>query len=188
MTISWAWWTLNESAQVVTDWRKPPPPDLRNWSYDDPSAVIFFGSGAHNMRFGTLSRYVADLTSFIRKYRSLRRTVKARMIWLASSANHVLDDELDCSPDPELPAHRMNFHRSMLFSAVGADVMRSALPMLDMWRPTADQHENCAKVHYDELYVPQGNGFVSRMVANLMLNMACNARLLPQAEIFRDLD
>ena len=50
-----------------------------------------------------------------------------------------------------------------------------------MWRLTADQGENCAKVHCDELYVPEGEGFVSRAVANLMLNMACNERLLPRS-------
>jgi hypothetical protein len=34
-------------------------------------------------------------------------------------------------------------------------------------------------VHYDALYVPEGRGFVSRAVANLLLNGACNHRLLP---------
>ena len=41
------------------------------------------------------------------------------------------------------------------------------------------------QVHCDELYVPEGEGFVSRAVANLMLNMACNERLLPRSEIAR---
>ena len=58
----------------------------------------------------------------------------------------------------------MSWHRSQLFSAMGAEAMYATVPQLDMWRLTADQGENCAKVHCDELYVPNGEGFVSRAV------------------------
>lgn len=34
-----------------------------------------------------------------------------------------------------------------------------------------------------QLYVKKGEGFVSRAVANLLLNGACNARLLPKAAL-----
>ena len=66
---------------------------------------------------------------------------------------------------------------------MGSDALGSTVPQLDMWRLTADQGDNCAKVHCDELYVPEGEGFVSRAVANLMLNIACNERLLPRSEL-----
>ena len=52
-----------------------------------------------------------------------------------------------------------------------------------MWKPTADQAARCAKVHYDELYVHEEGGLVSRTVANLLLNAACNVRILPQSEL-----
>ena len=52
-----------------------------------------------------------------------------------------------------------------------------------MWRFTADQAERCAKTHYDELYVEKDEGLVSRTVANLLLNTACNSRLLPSDEL-----
>ena len=77
----------------------------------------------------------------------------------------------------------MSFHRSLLFSAVGAEAMRPAVPLIDMWRPTADQAGRCAKVHYDELYVRHGGGAVSRAVANLLLNAVCNPRVLPATEL-----
>ena len=89
---------------------------------------------------------------------------RARIIRLASSANHVIDDELECLAGTEAPVHRMSWHRSQLFSAMGAEAMHATVPQLDMWRLTADQGENCAKVHCDELYVPNGEGFVSRAV------------------------
>ena len=40
-----------------------------------------------------------------------------------------------------------------LFSAVGAEIMAPVLPALDMWKLTADQLNNSANMHYDELYV-----------------------------------
>ena len=39
------------------------------------------------------------------------------------------------------------------------------------------------QVHYDELYVPHGEGFVSRAATNLFLNHVCNPRLLPRSEL-----
>lgn len=64
-------------------------------------------------------------------------------------------------------------------------ILAAQVPQLDMWRLTADQGENCAKIHCDELYVPEGEGFVSRTAANLLLNMACNDRLLPEMELMK---
>ena len=64
-----------------------------------------------------------------------------------------------------------------------AQAMRGAAQLLDMWRPTADQSERCAKIHYDELYVDKDEGAVSRAVANVLLNAACNPRLLPASEL-----
>lgn len=75
----------------------------------------------------------------------------------------------------------MAFHRSMLFSAAGAEALRGVSPMLDMWKMTAGQAALADKVHYDELYVK--GGLVSRSVANLLLNSACNVRLLPAAAL-----
>lgn len=54
---------------------------------------------------------------------------------------------------------------------------------------TLEQADNCANVHYDELYVHTNDtsspppGFVSHQVANLFLNMACNSRLLPAEDL-----
>ena len=60
----------------------------------------------------------------------------------------------------------MSFHRSMLFAAMGAEVMRTAVPLLDMWLLSADQSTQCEGVHYDELYVHNrstyGDGLVSQ--------------------------
>ena len=70
-----------------------------------------------------------------------------------------------------------------LVGAVGAEALRGVAPALDMWRVTADQAERCAKTHYDELYVEKDEGLVSRTVANLLLNAACNSRLLPSDEL-----
>ena len=82
----------------------------------------------------------------------------------------------------------MSFHRSMLFAAVGAELMRPAVKgLLDMWQLSADQAKHCEGVHYDELYVNNrsayGDGLVSRATANLLLNLACNARLLPSERL-----
>ena len=64
--------------------------------------------------------------------------------------------------------------------------MGAVVPLLDLWRITADQAKNCANVHYDSLYVKDrlhGDGLVSRTAANLLLNVACNVRLLPSAAV-----
>ena len=76
------------------------------------------------------------------------------------------------NPDPKatltltLTRHLMSFHRSMLFAAVGAEVMRTAVALLDMWLLSADQSTQCEGVHYDELYVHNrstyGDGLVSQ--------------------------
>ena len=71
-TFSWAWWTLNESAQHVTDWRKPLPPDIKNWSLTDPDSVIVFGSGAHNMRFGAIGEYEQELRTLVTRIKERR--------------------------------------------------------------------------------------------------------------------
>ena len=39
------------------------------------------------------------------------------------------------------------------------------------------------QIHYDELYVPEGEGPVSREVSNLFLNHVCNTRILPRSEL-----
>ena len=106
-----------------------------------------------------------------------------QVFWLVSAANHLHDDNLDCAIEESSPTHKMAFHRSLLFSAAGAEAMRGVTPMIDMWKPTADQAARCAKVHYDELYVQEEGGLVSRTVANLLLNAACNVRILPQSEL-----
>ena len=107
--------------------------------------------------------------------------MRAKLFWLVGAANHVHDENLECTYDSASPTHRMAFHRSMLFSAVGAEALRGASPLLDMWRPTVGQHALCAKIHYDDLYVK--GGLVSRAVSNLLLNGACNVRLLPPAAL-----
>ena len=71
--------------------------------------------------------------------------------------------------------------------------MRSIVPTLAMYRLTADQADNSAHLHYDELYLQPETGaidanrpppgFVSHQVANLFLNMACNSRILPRKEV-----
>jgi hypothetical protein len=62
-----------------------------------------------------------------------------------------------------------------------------AVPLLDMWLLSADQGAQCEGVHYDELYVHNrsayGDGLVSQTTANLLLNLACNPRLLPPARL-----
>jgi hypothetical protein len=49
---------------------------------------------------------------------------------------------------------------------MGAEVMRTAVPLLDMWLLSADQSAQCEGVHYDELYVHNrssyGDGLVSQ--------------------------
>ena len=64
--------------------------------------------------------------------------------------------------------------------------MRGTASLLDMWRPTVDQSERCAKLHYDELYVQKDKGEISRAVAQLLLNVACNVRILSGAELAAD--
>ena len=144
--------------------------------------VVLFGSAAHNERFDSLAAYERHLADFAARYRR-RAPVRARLYWLASAANHVFDDDLECVA--ERPNHLMSFHRSQLFSAVGAERMRPLVPLLDMWKLTADQWNHSANMHYDELYVK--GGLVSHATANLFLNLACNARLLPSSELRAEL-
>ena len=131
------------------------------------------------MRFGTMRAYNELLRGLAAELRAT--TIRAKTYWLVGAANHVHDENLDCTPDTTSPTHRMAFHRSMLFSAAGAEALRGVVPALDMWKLTADQSARCAKVHYDELYVPSDGGLVSRAIANLLLNGVCNARLIPSA-------
>ena len=128
------------------------------------------------MRYGTVRQYVASLRALASELQRLAQPARARMYWLVGAAHHVHDENLECKADDKI-THRMAFHRSMLFSAAGAEALREVSPLLDMWRPTAGQAQHCAKVHYDELYVKEGRGFVSRAIANLLLNGACNTRL-----------
>jgi hypothetical protein len=181
VTISWAWWTLNATTHETRDRNRPPPLGLSNWSLANRNAVILFGSAAHNMRYGTMRAYDASLRLLATELKST--PVRAKLFWLVGAANHVHDENIECTPDATSPIHRMAFHRSMLFSAAGAEALRGIGPQLDMWRPTAGQAALCAKVHYDELYVKAGKGLVSRSIANLLLNGACNVRLLPAAAI-----
>ena len=117
-----------------------------------------------------------------------RTAVHARAYWLVGPAHHVYDDHQDCvSTAAGAPSHRMSFHRSMLFSAIGAEALKTVVPLVDMWRLTADQASRCAKIHYDTLYVPEGDGGVSRAVANLLLNACCNPRLLPAEMLWHGL-
>ena len=105
--------------------------------------------------------------------------MRARLFWLVGAASHIYDDAVPCVLDR--PFHLMGHHRSALFSAVGAEVMRHAVPLIDMWRLTVDQHANCADLHCDELYMANrtgGDGFVSREAANLFVNAACNRRVV----------
>ena len=39
VSVSWAWWTLNESARSGTDWRLPPQPDLDEWGLSDADSA-----------------------------------------------------------------------------------------------------------------------------------------------------
>ena len=73
--------------------------------------------------------------------------VAARVLWLVGPASHVYDDDLSCATTAAgKPAHRMSFHRSMLFSALGAEALRPEVPLLDMWRMTGPASDRCAKV------------------------------------------
>jgi hypothetical protein len=202
VTVRWSWWMLNESARhegrdfhmrcarprgakgpPPVGCRSPPNPDIDEWGLDDPQAVILFGSSAHNMRYGTVSEYEADLRSLARRVTSARPW-RARLLWLVGAASHIYDDDAPCVPDR--PSHLMSHHRSMLFSAVGVETMRLVLPTVDMWKLTVDQRANCADLHCDELYMANrtgGDGFVSRAAANLFLNAACNRLHLPPAEL-----
>lgn len=175
VSISWAWWTLNATTHDTSDKRTPPPPSLANWSLSDRNAVVLFGSAAHNMRFGTMRAYDASLRGLVTELKQSH--VHAKTLWLVGSANHVHDENLECTPNTSSPTHRMAFHRSLLFSAAGAEMLRGVTPLLDMYHLSANQADRCAKVHYDSLYVKEG--VVSRAAANLLLNAACNSRLLP---------
>ena len=204
MSVSWAWWTLNstqhEPRQEPLERRTPPPTGLPDWSLANPNpnpnppptglsewslaeedAVVLFGSAAHDMRYGTVRGYAHALARLVAQLE--RRTVRAKLVWLVGAANHVYDDHLECSEAEAVPTHRMSFHRSMLFAAMGAEAFEGVAPQLDMWRLTADQSERCARVHYDELYVQRDGGGVSRSVANALLNLACNRRVLPDSEL-----
>ena len=159
------------------------------WPLDDPHAVILFGSAAHNMRYGTVAQYEAQLAAFGRRLAAALRPLPAAatLHWLVGSASHIHDDELGCSR--ARTTHLMSFHRSLLFAALGAEAMRhdGAVRLLDMWQLSADQPHQSEGVHYDELYVynrsAYGDGLVSRATANLLLNLACNPRLLPPARL-----
>lgn len=200
VSISWAWWTLSATMHLasepsrlerrakrtgaVTDKaRFPAPPLLTNWSLGDSEAVIVFGSSAHDMRFGSLADYKAMLSKLVHELQNSR--IRARAFWLVGAASHVYDDELGCaSTAAGAPTHRMGFHRSMLFSSIGAEALKAVVPLLDMWRLTEQMSSRCSKVHYDELYVPRG-GPVSRAAANLLLNACCNPRLLAPDLVWR---
>ena len=145
------------------------------------NAVVLVGSAAHNMRYSTVRAYEQSLRDLAAELRSAHANIRARLFWLVGAAHHVHDEHLECNRDTASPVHRMSYHRAMLFSAAGAEALRGVAPLVDMWRPTAGQHALCAKIHYDELYVKEG--LVSRAVANLLLNGACNARLLPQSAL-----
>jgi hypothetical protein len=166
--------------------RTPPPVSLTNWSLDEPNTVVVVGSAAHDMRYRSVRAYEQAMHRLGAQIRA-RRPFRAQLYWLIGAANHLYDDDLECPAEGSKEAggtgHRMSFHRSMLFSAVGAEALRGVAPALDMWRVTADQAERCAKTHYDELYVEKDEGLVSRTVANLLLNAACNSRLLPSDEL-----
>ena len=199
-SVSWAWWTLHDTyhdTHVVSGQasgaaddgqprRTPPPVSLTNWSLDEPNTVVVVGSAAHDMRYRSVRAYEVAMHRLGAQIRA-RRPFRAQLYWLIGAANHLYDDDLECPAEGSKGAggtgHRMSFHRSMLFSAVGAEALRGVAPALDMWRVTADQAERCAKTHYDELYVEKDEGLVSRTVANLLLNAACNARLLPSDEL-----
>ena len=187
VSVSWAWWTLNATTATPPRGQRgssravPPSPGLSYWSLADRDAVILFGSAAHNMRYGTMRAYERALKGLVRELESRRPGVRAKLIWLVGSANHVHDENLECTPNATSPSHRMAFHRSLLFSAAGAEALRPVVSTLDMYRPTANQAGRCAKVHYDELYVK--GGLVSRATANLLLNAACNVRLLPSEAV-----
>jgi hypothetical protein len=199
-SVSWAWWTLHDTyhdthvasgqASGAADdgqpRRTPPPVSLTNWSLDEPNTVVVVGSAAHDMRYRSVHEYEQAMHRLGAQIRA-RRPFRAQLYWLIGAANHLYDDDLECPAEGSKEAggtgHRMSFHRSMLFSAVGAEALRGVAPALDMWRVTADQAERCAKTHYDELYVEKDEGLVSRTVANLLLNAACNSRLLPSDEL-----
>ncbi len=193
--LTWAWWTLNTSAPVspisahpngsgpAPRMRVPPQPEVDEWAIDE-DAVLLFGSAAHNMRYGSVDEYASELRALADRLRARMPQARARLLWLVSAAHHILDDPLPCNRSTL--QHTMSYHRALLFSAMGADTMGAVVPLLDLWRITADQAKNCANVHYDSLYVKDrlhGDGLVSRTAANLLLNVACNVRLLPSAAV-----
>ena len=106
---------------------------------------VLFGSSAHNMRYGTADEYAQQLRSFAARLRAADRAAPtaARLYWLAGPASHTHDDELGCSR--ARTTHLMSFHRSMLFAALGAELMRAAVPLLDMWLLSADQSSQCRR-------------------------------------------
>lgn len=68
---------------------------------------------------------------------------RARLIWLVGAASHIVDDDLECMRNRT--THLMSFHRAQIFSALGAEAMRSVVPTLDMYRLTADQASSPAE-------------------------------------------
>ena len=150
------------------------PPLAREWPH-----ILALCACACVLADGTVRTYESSLRGLSGELKS--SAVRAKVFWLVGSANHVHDENLECTSDTASPTHRMAFHRSMLFSAAGAEALRGVSPMLDMWKMTAGQAALADKVHYDELYVK--GGLVSRSVANLLLNSACNVRLLPAAAL-----
>ena len=53
---------------------------LDMWPLADPHAVVLFGSGAHNMRYGTVAEYERQLRAFAARLRAA--PTAARLFWL----------------------------------------------------------------------------------------------------------
>jgi hypothetical protein len=201
--VSWRWWTLNDSAASGG-------PD--DWSLDDADGVVLFGSSAHEMRNGPVSAYTASVSKLVDRLRALRaaKKLKAKLHWLVAPASHIVDDDMPCR-EGNTTTHLLGHHRSMLFASVGAELMRAGgIPLLDAWRLTVGQTDHCANLHYDALYVNESGtgsdsgaalaglgarlggekseswrqgGPISRELANLFLNVACNRRTLQPEEL-----
>ena len=188
--VSWRWWTLHDTAAGGPN----------EWSLDDADAVVLFGSAAHEMKHGSIGAYAAGLSRLVEQLRALRaaRRLRAQLHWLVAPASHILDDDVQCRDD-NATTHLLSHHRSMVFAAVGAELMRAAVPLLDAWRLTSGQADRCVNLHYDALYVNESAGAgeaadapreawrqggpISRELANLFLNVACNRRVLRPDEL-----
>ena len=140
-----------------------------------PDVLVLGGSVAWDTKFGNVSGYVSSLSRLLE---ALQADLH-RVVWIAPVAIHNYPGGAtsSCTCAPESFAF-MNYARSELYSALGTALAREArvTQIIDAWAMTvgATGMGWSSLEHYDSLYVPANDGFVSREITNALLNVVCS--------------